>query len=85
MDKQFQVGDIVVWDETSVNFEHCSPYFGLGPFQILNLSDHNGHIVIKVMDGAPPGSYGTRDFTCGEYDIRPAVFLTADYRANHGS
>lgn len=83
MSKQFEVGDIVVFDETSVNYAYARPHFGDGPFQIVKLRDYNGHTVIKVIPGANPGDYGKREFTCSYMDIRPSVFLTAAYRALH--
>jgi len=83
MDKQFKVGDIVVWDETSPNYEYGEPYFGLGPFQIINLCTKEGHISIKKIPEANTGTYTGGEFTCGAKDIRPAVFLTAIHKALH--
>ena len=70
--KDFRVGDIVVWDETSPNYEYGEPYFGLGPFQIINLCTKEGHISIKKIPEANTGTYTGGEFTCSakRYPLR---------------
>lgn len=86
MDNQFQVGDIVEWDQSGIEIRWVEGAYGRGPFEVLDTdTPDGGHIRIRTIPGAKPGYETTSrigGFTCRPEHIRPSVFLTAVRKAN---